>query len=485
MISSTFKKYLAIISIFVLPLILANQYYIDDIGRASVGYTKWGVDGRPVADMLMSLLNMSTRMVDIAPLPLLLSVALLSISLSLYRKYFIGSDKWGVLVPLAFIANPAIISLFSYRFDVFTFSFAITAAFFIFTFRIRNIFIDVIMGSVLVIAVVGTYQAVINIVAILIICEIVKNMSTLIAPLDIIKRTAIRLAQVIIGGIIYAKVILPITFIGEHSTNHPGVSGNIFSTIKLNAESYYNFAATNFYRSNGEYILCISYALCVMLTGVVIFSYLKNFRDSILAWVVAGGAILASVISMPMAMGALLLLEKPLGGVHLYMGASGFYLLLATLLYYASAKIKALSVLVCIPVLYTFLLVYAYGNALQAQEKTNTAVMSEIQHAISKSNLDVDSVIFKGDPPRSDIVKNASLNYPILKYTVIDYFWNWYWGSAYLEMHGIKQKFMPQNKSKDLLLNICNYVVIYKGRYITAHSSDGILMIDFKKNRCN
>ena len=484
MILNTFKKYLAVISLFVLPLLLANQYYIDDMGRASIGYTKWGVDGRPIADIVMSMLNLSTRMVDLAPLPLLLSVALLAISLSLYRNEFIGANKWGFLIPLSLLANPAIISMFSYRFDVFTFTFAISAAIVLFVVKVKNYILELLLGSFFVIIVMGTYQAVINLVAILTICEIVRNLSTYASPVDVIKKTFLRVLQVAIGGIVYAKLILPNTFSGGHSTNHPGISQDVFANLKHNAETYFNFASNNFYRNNGEAIFILSAALCVLLTAWLAFNYSRRNHNSALALLVSSGAVIASVLALPMTMGALLLLEKPLGGVHLYMSVGGFYLLLATLLYYCTPKLRQASSVVCIPLFYTFTMMYAYGNALQSQEKINRSVITDIQQAMNANGLDVRTVVFNGESPKSEIVKNAALNYPILKFTVIDYFWNWYWGSAYLSVNGINQSYISTTKSRSYLENYCQLEKSYSARNFNAYYSDHILIIDFSKASC-
>lgn len=485
MISNSFKKYSAVIFIFVLPIILANQYYIDDIGRASFGYRKWGVDGRPVADMVMSLINLSSRMVDLAPLPILLSVAMLSISFSLYRKNFLDESRWSFIVPLAFLANPAIISVFSYRFDVFTFSCAIAAAFFIYSYRTNNFIINIVTGSILTTLVLSTYQAVINLVGLLFICELVTNIAKLQNPLKTIKVVLERACQVALGGIIYAKLILPNTFKGDHSSNHPGVSGDLLSAAKINAMKYYNFASNNFYKSHGEMFFNISAIACIVMVLFLSYRYAKMYRGNWQAWIVIAGSILASALALPMTMGALLILENALGGVHLYMAVGGFYLLLATLIFHTFRKYSFVSILIIIPLFYNLTLLFAYGNALQAQERINKVILSEISAAIHGQNDDKLSVIFTGTAPRSDIVKNASVNYPLIKYAVTDYFWNWYWASAYMSMNGIKQTYLPASKAAKYISEKCTYNISYENQWFIAYNKDEMNIIDFSKRKCN
>ncbi|EEW1606727.1 glucosyltransferase domain-containing protein [Escherichia coli] len=86
-----FKNYLIAILFFSLPIMLSSQYYIDDMGRAAKGYTRWGIDGRPVSDWLMQLLSFNHRLIDIFPLPLILSCLLMALTLYMFHKKYIVS----------------------------------------------------------------------------------------------------------------------------------------------------------------------------------------------------------------------------------------------------------------------------------------------------------------------------------------------------------------------------------------------------------
>lgn len=82
-------KYLLLYSfIFVLPIILANVYYVDDIGRSMDGRFAWMNDGRPLMAVMAQLLSMSRRIMPIFPVPLLLGVTLFTYTfILLARKY--------------------------------------------------------------------------------------------------------------------------------------------------------------------------------------------------------------------------------------------------------------------------------------------------------------------------------------------------------------------------------------------------------------
>ena len=58
--------------LYVLPILLADRYYQDDLARSLYGATGWAGDGRPLTEWLMELLaGGSSTIVDLSPLPML------------------------------------------------------------------------------------------------------------------------------------------------------------------------------------------------------------------------------------------------------------------------------------------------------------------------------------------------------------------------------------------------------------------------------
>ena len=92
---SSFRSLLVCTVLFVLPLLLANIYYIDDNGRAALGYTNWGPDGRPLADIMIKALFLSAHISDIFPLPLILGVLIISASLTQFARHFLPDRPSG------------------------------------------------------------------------------------------------------------------------------------------------------------------------------------------------------------------------------------------------------------------------------------------------------------------------------------------------------------------------------------------------------
>lgn len=486
MFNVTFKKYLAIVLLFAFPVILANQYYVDDMGRSTAGYTLWGIDGRPVADLIMSIFNMSFRMADLAPLPLLASIALLALALSLYRERFFNSEKWSFFVPLAFLANPALISMFSYRFDVLTFTCAITLGFFIFIYEHKRFLVNLIFGAIMVSLVMGTYQALINLVALLIICEMNKNLNAKTHPIQLIKIIALRCSQIILGAILYFKIILPWSFSGVHSTSHPAIASDLPKAVLSNSGDYFRFVSSHFYSIGGDTIFMSSAAVILAMSAILLFQYMRVYWREKSSFIVLFSAVISSTLALPLTMAAFLVLENSLAGaVHVYMAISGYYLLFATMLYYTLGKLKPFSLVIIIPIFNAFGLMYAYGNALKAQDFVNKQIASGIKTATERYDYNTKYIVFNGPNPRANVVVNSRENYPLIDVSVMNYFYNWYWAIANLSINGVQQLYPPTDMALKAQQEICSYKQLYKNQDFIAYEDKKVIVIDFSKTKCN
>lgn len=75
------KYFLIAFSVYllgILSLIRADVYYIDDLGRAAIGYKEWDNFSRYISWFLSTPMHMSTTLSDIAPLTQLVAIAFLS-----------------------------------------------------------------------------------------------------------------------------------------------------------------------------------------------------------------------------------------------------------------------------------------------------------------------------------------------------------------------------------------------------------------------
>ncbi len=118
--------------IYILPILLTDRPYQDDLTRSLRGVTGWTNDGRPFTEAIMKWFCGGFPVGDISPLPLILSAVFLSYTLTLYVKRNLpDSDSLYpfLYVGLAVIANPFMLSTFSYQFDCVTMIISLCAAF--------------------------------------------------------------------------------------------------------------------------------------------------------------------------------------------------------------------------------------------------------------------------------------------------------------------------------------------------------------------
>lgn len=105
--------------LFAFPILLNNTYYYDDISRSLSGALGWGSIGRPLADIIFLVLSLNKEgSVDLTPLPLILSLAVMCHGVYLLNKtMFIRSDISGLIACSIVFVTPMFIQNLVYRYD--------------------------------------------------------------------------------------------------------------------------------------------------------------------------------------------------------------------------------------------------------------------------------------------------------------------------------------------------------------------------------
>ncbi len=103
-----------------LAILRANYYYVDDVGRALVGYHGWLNWSRHVTEWLSLLVHPTPRLTDISPFPQLLAVAIMALAGLLVIYTFTGKKeiRWPLLLgALPMGLSPWFLECFSFKFD--------------------------------------------------------------------------------------------------------------------------------------------------------------------------------------------------------------------------------------------------------------------------------------------------------------------------------------------------------------------------------
>lgn len=72
--------------IYIIPIMIANFEYIDDLGRSLLGNTDWTLDGRPLVTVISIIFSNSTVLMDTSPWLQIVSVFLLDYTIILWLK---------------------------------------------------------------------------------------------------------------------------------------------------------------------------------------------------------------------------------------------------------------------------------------------------------------------------------------------------------------------------------------------------------------
>ncbi|EGT0660665.1 glucosyltransferase domain-containing protein [Citrobacter werkmanii] len=131
--------------LFIYPLIQAGIYYRDDLDRSITGYYGWRGLGRPFADILTRFFSASGHYnLDLFPYTMLASCIFLGASSLALSKHLIKSDIPNAnMVAALLIFNPFILQNIAYRYDSLGMSIAFFLAVIAYTYKNKNLTIEI------------------------------------------------------------------------------------------------------------------------------------------------------------------------------------------------------------------------------------------------------------------------------------------------------------------------------------------------------
>ncbi|MCH9299600.1 glucosyltransferase domain-containing protein [Pantoea allii] len=488
----TINIYLVAAFLFSLPLLLANTFYIDDNGRAITGNALWGRDGRPLADLLMKALFLSSHVSDIFPLPLIITTVLIAVTLAHYhRRHFSALKTWvGVLATLSFFANPYLAEIVSYRFDVLTIGCALVLSLAWVLFPVQKPVIQFLTAVFVLLAIYCLYQIAVNIAVMMVFVAAFGQMVNNVPPLQIIRGLVQRGAAFLVASVIYLKILLPRTFSGEHAANHPGIADNqLWETICNNALAYWHFIDATFYKDGkGMEVLLTVLAVAMISAAIIALRYVQHQRSP-LRILVAALALLLPCAAFLIIPGSLLILQNPLLAPRVMLAVSGFMLFSATLLAWAmKGKGAFINVIVAVPLLYAFTGIYVYGNAIRQQDEINAGITHQLKQDTNALSVGTLYMQFNGAAPRSPVYLNSLNNYPVLSALIPEYFANWWFPFPYMAIRGFKATNPIQDditvSENDLVMAMCHGERIARNQDYDLYQYRDRLTVDFTRKGC-
>ncbi|MEG5431796.1 glucosyltransferase domain-containing protein [Enterobacter asburiae] len=473
----------AMLSFYVLPIILADRLYIDDILRSQLGYTYWSPNGRPLADLVMSALSFfGANIVDLSPLPLIIALAVFTLCAFLYFKANI-SDVGAVpsaVIMFSVIANPFLLENLSYKFDVLPMITSISILLIPFIFKPTSKF-GFVMSIVIVASSLCFYQASIGFYVCLAVIEYYLSFKTQLNDdtLTRLKNATSRAIALCIGYVVYSTITKDMV-IGEYNITHSQLIPMTHDgalTFITNAKAIMNTFALYFKSIKYTFYFMCGIVIYSVVSSLVAFQQKKkpsHIIDIVIVLIVPALIFFATFVH-------LCLLNSPVFADRVLISFGGV-MMFSTICFFLTFKNKFIaSTLIAAPLVFVFVYSYAFGAAQKYQKEYDNRISGDI--ALSVSRLDPEGklrLLTAGTQPSSNQRTNAVNRFPSLASLVPIYYTGGWWGTNLIKMFGIRNYVGGADKDNQA----CGMRKVEETQIYSLYIDDTNILVDFDKPSC-
>lgn len=442
----------ALYSLVLWPILRADRFYIDDLGRSRSGYLGWGKDGRPLSNIVMEALNVGTPLTDISPLPQLLCIALFAYLAVLVAKRFELDGIWKApLVVAPLVANPFFLENLSYKFDSLTMSLAVVlAAIAVLSFRAVG-WRPIVAGWFILLASLCLYQPALNVFLIFVAVEFLFGQWCRTRADDSLRALTYRVLQVGAALVTY-KLIAAATVRGNYASTQAVMApvNEMGHTLTTNLKGFLTYALGNLGYSAG-FMLSALMAFSLVAAVVICFRFTReSWGDMGLGLRLAYCAsILATPAFMLIALwGPMLALKAPVFVPRTQIGigalASAGMLLLALTLTRVRLASKWKVAVMAVPVYALVAFAIVYGNSLGLQKDYENRISAQIADDLAGLAQDraISAYALSGNAGRPPVVAHNIKKFPVLKALVpVHLTEGWGWAGEQLKHFGVTAEY--------------------------------------------
>lgn len=489
-----FSMILLISLIFFLPIILSSHYYVDDLGRSIYGYSKWSENGRPLADLLFLSLSFGPQLPDISPLPQLLALSILSLSVYFSAKAFLTEFDGYVaaIISMVAISSPFLLENLSYKYDAFPMSISVLCAIIPFAFKAVKLKKQFLYCFTSVILILCIYQASINIYiifAILYVLNLFRLGETRNGLLSIVAS----IGGLGISYLIYSTFISPYFLVGSYNLRHSELAtSGINDALTVISRNITEFGKLISLVVTTPFIIFCVVVLTLSLIALIKISLVKCSYSKpekimkILVIVFSPFAVLCMIT------GPMMLLRDPVLSPRVLMAfgtACFFFAVLSTWAFSRTKLYKSLcGILFTVYALYSLGVAYAYANSLNNQEKYENAIIQLMMSDLNSLGLSsYEFIAFKGGVSLSPEVRMAAKKYPIISKLIQPTINNqWVWGHTQMMHFDLDKKFQSFDYHISLKSSLCTFENVRNSNNynILIDKKSSTIVFDFTKTEC-
>ncbi|ECC9295068.1 glucosyltransferase domain-containing protein [Salmonella enterica] len=470
------KNYLFLFIIgllYVFPIVLANVYYVDDMGRLSLGYG-WDGDGRILSNILTESLSFGNGIISIFPYSTLLSSVILIIAGVIVADMLFEDKYLKSISSLFILTSPFMLENLSYRYDSILMAASVLSAVVPFIFR-SNYKLFFATSFICLLISFCLYQtstmAYFSVTLCLLIKQCLNNGRTFDLRLYLKSFLCF-----FVSYLVYSLLIslLAVNMQRSGFINFGGDGFDIIQSRLRNYESYYY----SLYASGFKYVILP----CIVLVLLSYINFILKGREF--------GRLILSVVCL---LGIVLLTMMPnLVITTAWITSRTFicfpFLIISLFIIIDNIKIslfldriKLVSAILVIS--YSFFLCSIYGATLKNNDDYSDFIAQSVSNIIMKdSNESTYKVIISGSRPLSVKTRTAFNSIPFINILVPNYMTQGSsWGIADLSRY-IDMEFVPN--SQQYIEEKCNWDTIDKGSVYHILKKDNLYMVDFNYRSC-
>lgn len=481
------QKQLTILTIlamlYVLPTLLANVYYMDDISRITHGFG-WNFDGRLMNTYLSHILSFSSNTFSFFPYSLLLSsLLMLAVGIVLCQILDITCTDNAFqyyLLPLFFLLSPYFLENLAYQYDSLYMALSMCFAIIPLLFWQKKTFI--IISSISLYFVFNLFQTSTMLY--------IASMLCLLTHRSITQKTIewklflSSISAFFIAYFLY-KLSLNLLSVDIPRSSLLPFSHETLSIIMDRLNQYKVIYSDLFLKSN--YINALTILLILSFLGFVFPIFKKNSFKDVFYKILIPIFCLASIIV------CILLPNILLETMRL---APRTLVVFPTTIFFGSIFIKQMAdnynhiiikssifISYIIIFLYSFMLSSVFGNILRNNDEYNNNLAQQSTQIILEHNTGDPNagLIVLGNNNTAPYSEKLYAAYPIMKWLIPNYLReNWQWG-GFISFSKYYNFINPSNH-QEIITNICHSSLLYSNSLYNIREVNNTYIIDFKKN---
>jgi hypothetical protein len=485
-----FLAALSLYGLAIWPILHADRFYIDDLGRAYAGYLGWSSDGRPLANVVMELFNLGTPLTDLSPLPQLAALLLFSmLAVKVARRFAIEGTWRAPLIVAPLVAQPFFLENLSYKFDSLTMSLAVTLAALAVAgpaaWAWRGL-----PGMACILASLCLYQPALNVFLVFALAELVFEQARGCAPRPLLALAGVRMLQLLVACGLY-RCVLAATVKGHYATSHQQLpdAAQAWPVMLHNLAAFWSYVKV--YTATSWAALA-----CLLTLAGVALALGAAIRYAVAHWAASRGRVRLALALGPIAVvfgaavfpwGPMLLLRDPVFAPRVMVGvgalASAALLSVSCALTRWRASPRWHVAVLAGPAYGLLVFAAAYGNALGLQKAYEDRVTADIAQDLSAlaERAGVRRYTLRGHAARPPVVRHDIRRYPLLDVLVPVYLTaGWGWAGDALRHAGSDLRFLA---SSDMAVPCATVPAVQRQAY-RVYTQDDMAIVVFPDAAC-